>query len=268
MCYTKLANILSEGDFMIWSAVLPSFFASVVEFVEALTIVIAVGATINWKSSLWGAAGGFGVLAVIVGIFGTALVRYVDLNVLRDIVGIILVMFGMMWLKKAIMRYSGLKAVHDEEEIYKKKVAQLQAMGQSDPKAFNKYGFITSLKAVLLEGLEVAFIVITFGTVGTAIQTDSLLSAILGAACAFVLVAAVGLIVHAPLTKIPENTLKFGVGILILSFGTFWSGEGLGVEWPFSDLFILILIAIYLVLCGVVIFAIKSRRVAKGGETA
>ena len=251
---------------MVWHAVLPSFFASVVEFVEALTIVIAVGATINWKSSLWGAVGGFGLLAVIVAIFGTALVRYVNLAVLQTIVGVILIMFGMQWLKKAIMRYSGLKAVHDEEEIYKKKVAQLQALGQADHTSFNKFGFITSFKAVLLEGLEVAFIVITFGTVGTAVQTDSLLSAVLGAALAFVLVAGAGLIVHKPLTKIPENTLKFGVGILIVSFGTFWSGEGLGVDWVLADWSILILMAVYLVICLAIIFTIRAR--TKGGEPA
>lgn len=249
---------------MVWQSLIPSFFASVVEFIEALTVVVAVGATINWKSSLWGAASGMGALIVIVAVFGTALVRYIDLNVLRFIVGIILVMFGMQWLKKAIMRYTGFKDVHDEEAIYQKKVAQLQASGEANYATFNKYGFITSFKAVLLEGLEVAFIVITFGVTATAAKTDSLLSAILGAALAFVLVAAAGLAVHKPITKIPENTLKFGVGILITSFGTFWSGEGLGVEWAFSDLFILILIAIYLVLCGAMIWFIRSRREKRG----
>ena len=144
---------------MAWASFLPSFLASIVEFVEALTIVLAVGMTINWKSSLWGAVAGAAVLSVIIAVFGAAILQ-IPIDILRFVIGVILVLFGMQWLKKSILRYSGHKALHDEEEIYKRNVEALKARGEN-PVQFNKFGFITSFKGVLLEGLEVAFIVIS-----------------------------------------------------------------------------------------------------------
>ena len=249
---------------MAWASFFPSFVASIVEFVEALTIVLAVGMTINWKSSLWGAVAGAGALSVIIAIFGAAILQ-IPIDILRFVIGVILILFGLQWLKKSILRYSGHKALHDEEEIYKREVEELKSRGENHTK-FNKFGFITSFKGVLLEGLEVAFIVISSAA---AVKTAStgLVYAVLGAAAAFVLVVVLGAIVHKPLTLIPENTLKFAVGVIITSFGTFWSGEGLHVIWPLSDFFIIILAAFYLAVSLGIIAMLKSRKAAQEKET-
>lgn len=251
---------------MVWSAITPAFLASIVEFVEALTIVLVVGATINWKSALWGAAAAAVALAVLVAIFGTALVTLIPIDVLRLIVGVILVLFGMKWLKKAILRYSGIKALHDEEAIYEEQVRAMRARGETLPNKVDGFGFATSFKSVLLEGLEVAFIVITVGTSAAksaADQGNTLLNAAIGAAAAGVLVIGAGAIIRGPLTKVPENTLKFVVGVMLTSFGTFWGGEGLGVTWPGQDLFLLALIGIYLVLTGLLILWLRPYGEAK-----
>ena len=245
---------------MAWASFFPSFLASAVEFVEALTIVLAVGMTINWKSSLWGVLAGAAVLTVIIAIFGAAILR-IPIDILRFVIGIILVLFGMQWLKKSILRYSGHKALHDEEEIYKKRVEELKARGENHSQ-FNKFGFITSFKGVLLEGLEVAFIVIS-SAAAVKYAATGLTYAILGAAAAFVLVVIVGAAVHKPLTLIPENTLKFAVGVIITSFGTFWSGEGLNVNWPLSDFFIIILAVFYLAVSLGVIFMLRTGKTAQ-----
>jgi uncharacterized membrane protein len=240
-----------ETKVMIWSAALSAFLASLVEFVEAFTIVLVVGVTINWKSALTGALAAILTLAVLVSIFGTALVQYIPLEVLRLIIGVILVLFGLKWLKKAILRYSGRKALHDEEAIYEEELIALKAHGEVIPDKIDGFGLVTAYKSVLLEGLEVAFIVITFGTsVASSNQEkgSALLAAVFGAALAGVVVIGVGLVVRSPLTKIPENTLKFIVGIMLTSFGTFWGGEGLGLNWPLADTFLIILVALYLLL--------------------
>lgn len=221
-----------------------------VEFVEALTIVVAVGVTINWKSSLLGAAAAFLALAALVAAFGTALTSYATpdriLPVLRTVVGIILILFGLQWLKKSLLRYSGLKAIHDEAAIYENRMLELKAKGGIDQKRFNGFGFVTSLKSVLLEGTEVVFIVITFGFGAGAEKGVGIFSAAIGALLAFVVVTLLGITIQKPLTKLPENTLKFTVGIMLVTFGTFWSGEGIGVSWPMGDLFLLALVAYYL----------------------
>lgn len=234
---------------MQWAVVSAAFLASAVEFVEAFTIVLVVGVTINWRSSFLGAFAAAATLALIVATLGVALVQFVPLEVLRLVVGIILVLFGLKWLKKALLRYSGLKALHDEEAIYEEKQAELRARGENKTPRFDPFGVALSYKSVLLEGLEVAFIVITFGSSAAnnvCSSTCGINSAAVGAAIAGVLVIVLGALVRAPLTKIPENTLKFIVGIMLTSFGTFWGGEGLGIKWPLSDLFILILVGIYL----------------------
>jgi uncharacterized membrane protein len=251
------------GLVMVWSAMLPAFLASVVEFVEAMTIVLVIGTTINWKSSLWGAAAGFFSLVVLATVFGTAIVLFIPLDAIRLVIGIILVLFGMQWLKKSVLRYSGLKALHDEEKIYEKNRIKYEELANEDRSKFNGFGFLTSFKSVLLEGLEVVFIVITFGTTaGTSIY-EGIISTTTGAILALIVVASLGVAVRTPLTRIPENTLKYAVGIMLVTFGTFWAGEGLGINWPLSDLFLIALIIFYLVLSGATILWLKKHRKAQ-----
>jgi len=248
---------------MIWSSILPSFLASIVEFVEALTIVLVVGVTINWKSSLLGAAVALLTLGALVAIFGSTLVLYVPIEVLRLVIGIILVLFGLQWLKKALLRYSGLKALHDEAAIYEEEMRELKARGDIDPGKFNGFGFLTSYKSVLLEGLEVAFIVITFGATAATNKAGGIWAATVGALLAFLVVVILGCAVRSPLTKIPENTLKFTVGIMLVTFGTFWAGEGLGIEWPFADLFLPVLVAFYLIFSAIIVKWLKPYGIAQ-----
>src|SRR5437868_7277428 len=229
---------------MQWVVATASFFASAVEFVEAFTIVLVVGVTVNWRSALLGALAAAATL-------GVALVQWVPIDALRLVIGILLLLFGLKWLKNAILRYSGLNACHDEEAIYEQNRAELRARGAIDASSsrFNLFGFLLSYKSVLLEGLEVAFIVITFGVsaeTSTVSRSSGIASAALGALLAGLLVILVGAFSRVPLSKVPENTLKFIVGIMLTTFGTFWTGEGFGVEWPLSDAFLLILAAIYL----------------------
>nr|HET6904297.1 hypothetical protein [Ktedonobacteraceae bacterium] len=256
---------------MQWAVLSAAFLASAVEFVEAFTIVLVVGVTINWRSSLAGAFAAAATLAVIIGTLGVALVQFVPIGILRLVVGIILILFGLKWLKKAILRYSGLKALHDEEAIFEETRAEVRARGETIAPRFEPFGIVLAYKSVLLEGLEVAFIVITFGSSATSNvcnQTCGIGSAAIGAAIAGVLVILAGVLVRAPLTKVPENSLKFVVGIMLTSFGTFWAGEGFGVNWPFSDAFILILAALYLVASFVLVTILrqtKQQRLAVAG---
>jgi uncharacterized membrane protein len=236
---------------MPWVVATAAFLASAVEFVEAFTIVLVVGVTVNWRSSLLGALAAAATLALLVATLGVALVQWVPIDALRTVIGTLLLLFGLKWLKNAILRYSGLKARHDEQAIYEESRAELRARGEveaSSPR-FELFGFLLSYKSVLLEGLEVAFIVITFGlsaASSTVSRSSGITSAALGALAAGLLVILVGAIVRVPLAKVPENTLKFVVGIMLTTFGTFWLGEGFGVQWPLSDAFLLILVAIYL----------------------
>ncbi len=255
---------------MEWAVATAAFLASAVEFVEAFTIVLVVGVTINWRSSLAGAFAAAATLALIIATFGVALVQFVPLNVLRLVVGVILILFGLKWLKKAILRYSGLKALHDEEAIYEETRAELRARGEAITPRYEPFGIAMSYKAVLLEGLEVAFIVITFGSsvaTNAASRSLGITSAAIGAAVAGVLVILLGFVVRAPLKQVPENTLKFVVGIMLTSFGTFWAGEGMRIptsgvhfEWPFADAFILILAALYLLASFVLVQWLKSTK--------
>ena len=258
---------------MQWAVATAAFLASVVEFVEAFTIVLVVGVTINWRSSLAGAFAAAATLALIIATFGVALVQFVPLNVLRLVVGVILILFGLKWLKKAILRYSGLKALHDEEAIYEETRAELRARGENIAPRFEPFGIAMSYKAVLLEGLEVAFIVITFGSSvassGTA-RSLGITSAAIGAAIAGILVILLGVLVRAPLKQVPENTLKFVVGIMLTAFGTFWTGEGIRIatngthfEWPaipIPDVFIIVLAAIYLLASYILVQWLKSTK--------
>ncbi len=213
------------------------FLACVVEAVEATTIVLAAGTTRDWRSATSGMVTALAVLALVVAVLGPA-VSAVPLHALRLVVGALLLIFGLQWLRKAILRASGHKALHDEERIYAEQIAA--ATGQARRRAGlvpDWYGFTLSFKGVLLEGLEVVFIVLTFGTN----QHDVGLAAI-AAGCAVALVAIAALAVRAPLSRVPENTMKFVVGIMLTAFGTFWGAEGAGAHWPGSDAALLALI--------------------------
>jgi len=224
------------------TAAVPAFLASVVEAVEALTIILAVGVTRQWRSALYGAFAGLGVLTVLIAVFGTAIVLFVPLNALRILIGSLLLIYGLQWTGKAILRASGAKAKHDEALIYATEVKRLREEAPVPATGLDGISFAVSFKGVLLEGLEVAFIVITFGT-----SAGRLDAAALGAVLAVVLVVAVGIFVHRPLSRVPENGLKFAVGLMLITFGTFWAGEGIGINWPASDATLILLLIAYLV---------------------
>lgn len=227
--------------------------ASAVEAVEALTIILASGITRGWRSTIEGALLALACLAVIVGVVGTALIQYVPLYVLRMVVGTLLLIFGLQWLTKAILRQTGFKTQHDERDIYYKEVATLSREkgilhGQRDSLAF-----VVSFKGVLLEGMEVIMIVISFGLAGG--SRDQLGIAAFGALIAVGIMSLVGAVVARPLARVPENLMKLGVGNLLTVFGLFWMGEGVGVQWPLGDIFILVLLAIiFLATLGLVAY--------------
>lgn len=217
---------------------LAAFLASSVEMVEALTIVLAVGVTRSWRPALLGVACGLVALAAVVGALGPSL-SIIPIDGLRVVVGTLLLVFGLQWLRKAILRASGLKAMHDEAAIYEEEVRELEA----EPvlaQAFDWMGFTVAFKGVFLEGLEVAFIVLTFGTNEGRYDIP-----IAGASVGLVLVVAAGLTLHRPLARVPENTIKFAVGLLLSAFGTFWAGEGIGIEWTLSDATIPLLAVVF-----------------------
>ncbi len=232
-------------------AAVPSFVASIVEWVEAFTIVLAVGNTRGWRSPIWGTAAGLASLAVIVGVFGTPLIIFHEQvsQSFHIVVGILLLLFGMRWLRKAILRFAGIVALHDEELIYQREVAELRAQGLS-PTRWDNIGFWFSYKAVLLEGLEVAFIVIALGAQGG----QALQAAIFGAVAAFVVTMLAGAFLHKPLAFVPENFMKFVVGAMLTTFGIFWGAEGLLVEWPLADATLLVILA------GVVLTSLVAVR--------
>ena len=213
------------GDLLL---VLGAGAASAVETVEAVTIVLALGATRGWRSPLLGAGAALAVLAVLVAALGPAL-EAVPIEGLRLVVGSLLLVFGLQWLRKAILRASGFKAVHDEEGIYAEEVAHALEAGAPEP-GLDGYAFTISFKSVLLEGLEVAFIVLTLGA-----SHGSTLLAAAGAAGAVIAVVAVAAAVRRPLSRVPENQLAFAVGVMLTAFGMFWAAEGAGVEWPGGD---------------------------------
>jgi uncharacterized membrane protein len=206
-----------------------TFLASTVEMVEALTIVLAVGVTRGWRAPLIGVASATVALAAVVGALGPAL-GVVPIDRLRLVVGALLLVFGLQWLRKAILRASGFKALHDEEQVFALELEEARAAGSDTRAGLDWYAFTLSFKGVFLEGLEVAFIVLTFGST----QGNIALAAV-GAAAAVVLVGVVGVLVRAPLARVPENMLKFAVGILLTTFGIFWAAEGAGAHWPGDD---------------------------------
>jgi uncharacterized membrane protein len=227
-----------------------------VEFVEAFTVILAVGITRNWRSSLLGAATAAVLLAVIVAVFGLTLASRVPLPVLRGLIGMLVLVFGLKWMRKAILRFARIKGLHDEGEIFAEETAELQRHGQAQ--GFDWLGFTVAMKSTLLEGLEVAFIVITFG-----LNSGRMSLAVLGAAGAFVVVGVLGFAVRKPLEQVPENTMKFVVGVMLSTFGTFWAGEGLGVDWPGADLSIIPLLGIYLLFSWLAVRALAAATAAR-----
>jgi uncharacterized membrane protein len=213
------------------------FLACAVEAVEATTIVLATGTTRDWRSSLLGVASALVLLGAVVAALGPAL-SAVPLRPLRLVVGGLLLIFGLQWLRKAVLRASGHKALRDENEKYRQGVDEARSAGQLRRGAVTDwYAFTVSFKGVALEGLEVVFIVLTFGSN----QHDIPLAAV-AAVAAVLVVATGGLIVRAPLARVPENTLKFAVGVMLTAFGTFWGAEGAGAKWPGSDAALLVLV--------------------------
>ena len=281
------------------------FLASAVESVEALTIIVAAGVSRGWRSALEGTAAALAVLIVLVGALGPALVYLVPINVLRTIVGALLLVFGLQWLRKAILRTVGLKAKHDEDAIFREHVEALSVPGaggasagallapvqtgsvstgpvstgpvstgpgsegsvssgagepgpassgpvaSASPKR-DATGFAVAFKGTFLEGLEIAIIVLGLGA-----GNHQLALAAAAAAAAIVVVAIIGLIVARQLAGVPENAMKTAVGLMLVSFGTFWAGEGLGVSWPGSDLAIPVLVGVYAVLTWLLVQAVR-----------
>jgi uncharacterized membrane protein len=232
-----------------------AFLASAVEMVEALTIVLAVGVVRGWRSPLVGVGAAAVVLAGLVGGLGPAL-RLVPIGALRLVVGGLLLTFGLQWLRKAILRAAGYKALHDEEEVFRVERGQALSAERVERAGLDWYSFTIAFKGVLLEGLEVVFIVLSFGA-----AQHRLGLAAAAAGTALVLVAGAGLLARAPLARVPENTIKFAVGLLLTTFGTFWGAEGAGAHWPGSDLALLGLLAFYTGLALTIVRLIAPRPV-------
>jgi uncharacterized membrane protein len=241
------------------SAVTAAFLASLVEAVEALTIVLAVAIVRGWRPAGLGAVAGLLVLALIVVALGPLLDR-VPLNVLQIAIGILLLLFGMRWLRKAILRAAGIIALHDETAAFASETAELREQArrqeQRHEQRLDWLAGLASFKAVLLEGLEVVFIVIAVSA-GRGVLLP--VSAAAFAAC--LLVALSGVVLHRPLARVPENALKFAVGVMLSAFGLFWTGEGFGVDWPGADLAILAFITLFLG-TGLACVALLKNRVA------
>jgi Ca2+/H+ antiporter, TMEM165/GDT1 family len=222
-----------------WTAALPAFLASFVEFVEALTVVLAVGITRGWRSAIAGSIAAMALLGLLVVAFGPMLTRF-PIAWLQIAVGWLLILFGMRWLRKAILRAGGVISMHDEAGAFEQEKRELEAADGRERRTLDPIGFLTAFKAVTLEGLEVVFIVIAVGA-----TANALIPASAGAAVAGILVVVAGVVLQHPLSRVPENSLKFVVGVMLSSFGTFWFGEGVGMKWVGDDLAILGLIVLY-----------------------
>jgi uncharacterized membrane protein len=233
-----------------------AFLASAVEGVEALTIVLAVGLTRDWRSALTGAGIAALALAAVIAALGPAL-TLIPIDDLRLVVGGLLLIFGLQWLRKAILRAAGFRALHDEDEAFVREAAEARAASGERRAGLDWYAFTIAFKGVLLEGLEVAFIVLTFGS-----AQGSVPLAALGAGVAVVLVVAVGAFARAPLARVPENTLKFAVGVMLATFGTFWGAEGAGVEWPGDEASLPAVLAFVTLLALGLVSALRRRRLA------
>lgn len=242
-----LGSVISSSVVVLVGAV---FLASAVEMVEALTIVVAVGHTQGWRSALRGSALALVCLAVLVALAGPALIHF-PISVLRVIVGGVLLIFGLQWLRKAVLRSGGLKAKHDEDEIYHRAVEELSA--QESGASRSRVAFVMAFKGVFLEGLEVVIVVITLGTSAHRIALAAEV-----AVAALLVVGLVGVVVARQLSKVPENAMKMTVGVLLVSYGTFWTGEGLRVRWPGGDTMLLGFVGLYLAVTWVYVVWVRA----------
>jgi uncharacterized membrane protein len=234
--------------------ILTVFIACVVEAVEALTIVLATGITREWKSTFQGMAAALVVLAVVTAAVGPA-IGQLPLTPLRLVVGALLTIFGLQWLRKAVLRATGFKALHDEAGAYLREVSAAKEAPTEEKRGVSDwYSFTLAFKGVLLEGLEVVFIVITFGD-----NQRNIGAAVIGAAAAIIVVTITGIAVRAPLTKVPENWMKLAVGVMLTSFGTFWGAEGAGAAWPGNDAALLVLVPVVALVAGTSILWLRSR---------
>lgn len=244
---------------------LSTMLASAVEFVEAFTIVLAMGLTRGWRSTLAGTISALVLLAGVAAVAGYALITWFPKSVLQIAIGSLLLVFGLQWLRKSILRSSGLKALHDEDETFREETEAGRRAAADIRAGLDWFGFVVSFKGVFLEGLEVIFIVITFG-----LTAHSMPTAIAGASFGGVIVLVAGVLFHKPLSRVPENTIKFAVGLLLSTFGTFWSVEGLGVfrpgreslRWPGGDAALLAVLAAWGLLSWLAIHLLSSY--AKG----
>ena len=247
--------------------VLATLLAAAVEWVEALTIVLAVGLFRGWRTALAGTIAATVALVAIVAIFGYAITAYIPITVARTLVGFFLLMFGLKWLSKAVLRSAGLKALHDEAATFEETREHLvEASAKKGFMDLDRVGFSTSFSGVFLEGLEVVFIVLALGGL------NSVPAAALGATLALVIVVIVGILVRAPLTRVPENAMKYVVGVMLTAFGTFFVGEGIGVEWWQNDVVLIPLIVVYGVASVVMVqylkLAPRARHQQTGAERA
>jgi uncharacterized membrane protein len=235
---------------------LGAFLGSAVEAVEALTIVLGVGVVRGWRSTLIGVGAALIVLAAVIAVLGPALGR-IPIDGLRLVVGALLLVFGLQWLRKAILRASGYKDLHDEDEAFREERERAAAAGVDERGGLDWYSFTVAFKGVLLEGLEVVFIVIAFGAAQGRFDV-----AIAGAAAAVVLVAVAGVLVRKPLERVPENTIKYTVGVMLTSFGCFWAAEGAGVRWPGDELSLLGVIVFVWALSYGLVQMLRRQRLA------
>jgi Ca2+/H+ antiporter, TMEM165/GDT1 family len=239
-----------------------TLLASGVEFVEALTIVLAMGTTRGWRSTWVGVGAALAALAVVTAVAGYALQSWLPEALLQLVVGTLLLIFGLQWLRKAILRSAGLKALHDEDQTFREEVEAARAAGGERRLGLDWFAFVVSFKGVFLEGLEIVFIVITFGVNG-----DSIGLAVLGAALGGAIVVIAGFALHRPLARVPENAIKFAVGLMLSTFGTFWAVEGLGwfapgeasLDWPGGDGALPVLLALWALLAWAAVRLLSAR---------
>lgn len=235
------------------------FVASIVEFTEAFTIVLAMGVTRNWKSAIAGTVAALVALAAFTAVLGAAITTWLSESLLELIIGTLLLIFGLQWLRKACLRSSGLKGMHDEDDIYAEQSRAALQAERTTYRGIDLFAFMVSFKGVFLEGVEVVFIVVTFG-----LTANSLAMAIGGAIAAGVIVIALGFVLRKPLSQIPENTLKYGVGIMLASFGTYWAFEGMShfrdesFGWPSGKLALIVLVAAWFAVTRIVIAVLRQ----------
>lgn len=254
-----------------WGLGVAVFVATVVESVEALTIVVAMGVTRGWRSALAGSAAAVAALVVFTAAAGYAITTWLPRSALQLTIGALLLIFGMQWLRKAVLRAAGRKGLHDEAAEFRERTEAGRRAAAQDRRGIDWFGFLISFKGVLLEGMEVVFIVITFG-----LNADNMPVAIVGATLGVAVVVAAGSVVRGPLTRVPENTLKSVVGLLLASFGTFWSVEGLGlfrpgqesISWPGGEIALLVLLATWMIIFGALVWLLRRPVAAAALDNA